>query len=239
MALKSSEKNLIGIALIVGGIALFFALGLPQWDEYSAKKNEIETLKIEKQNLENQKTVLGTQIKVLEKQVNTPLGFDVVTYTEPTKAKMIKAMLDHVINLSSQAGNLFIKLSSVEKTPQEIAQEQAAAQAQLASKQNPDKNNLLANLTSDDANTAEEPVVLPPSLNTFKYQLSVRGSYASIQKFLQLIDSQKALLALSDLTLENEQISLENTGDGQTVFDPTHPIKLTVNLLITMQNVSV
>lgn len=226
MALKESEKTLIGFALLAGGIALVFVFGLPQWDLYSQQTQQITGLKQEKEGLLTQKDALQSQISVLEQNTNIPLDLKVQTYTDQDREQMIKRLLDHIVNLSTKAGNKFISLGP---TP---ADELATPVAPPVS-QEQDESASAQNNTSGEK---EAPPVPAPLLNTFEYDLAVRGSYDTVQKFLKLVDNQKTLIEIGRIAIENELLS-EGSATRDVLLDPGRPVKLTANIRLSMQRV--
>ncbi len=218
MALKRSEKVLVGAGMIVGGLALLIGLGLPQWDAFMAANTQIGTLKDELKNLDVQKTSLNAQIALLEKNTAIPPGIEIKMYTEQNREEIIKGMLDQIVGLATGAGNKFISLKPLENV-QPILPPPAK--------------------TDDAAKSATDPNAPPapppaPLLSTFGYEMAIRGSYDHLQQFLKAMAAQKDLLEISGIVLEDEaSMTQGKSADGGT--DPGHPIRLTAKLRLALQ----
>jgi Tfp pilus assembly major pilin PilA len=245
MALKQSEKTLVGVAMIAAGIALVVGVGLPQYDAYNASNTELTTLKDEIISLESQKTTLAAQIRILEQNTDIPSDIKVKTFTADTRERAIKQMLDQAVELASGTGNVFISLSPVEVDPLTNTAEAANPEGQqgdAAAGQNqeataPDAG---ANASSGDSGESKEPPPPPaPTLSTFGYELAVRGTYDTIQKFLQAMTQQKELMEVLQVTLENEANASSGSASSSnsTLASSKAPIKLTATLRLAMQQV--
>lgn len=234
MALKKSEKLLVGGALIAGGIALFIGVGLPQWDAYTSSNTQVTDLNQQITDLGTQKETLNAQIALLEKNTDIPPGIEIKTYTPDNKEAIIKEQLDEVVGLATRAGNKFISLTPTEaepilpppKAPEKGKNGEAAA--------NPEATGTADASASGDK---KEPVMPDPILSTFGYDLAVRGTYNSIQNFLKLMDEQRALLEVSGIRLENEAGGDQTASAGDKVIDPSAPIRLTAKLRLALQPV--
>ncbi len=253
MALKQSEKTLVGVAMIAAGIALVVAVGLPQFDAYNASNTELTSLKDEITSLETQKTSLAAQIKILEKNTDIPSDIKVKTFTPDTREQMIKQMLDQAVGLASGTGNIFISLSPVEVAPFPGTAEAAAKDGQsgdAAQGENKDTANSDQSESADasagaeasgaDGESKEPPPPPAPTLSTFGYELAVRGTYDTIQKFLQKMTQQKELMEILEMTLENEATATSGSSSSSgssTLANPKSPIKLKVTLRLAMQQV--
>lgn len=251
MALKQSEKTLVGVAMIAAGIALVVTIGLPQFDAYNASNTELTSLKDEITSLETQKTTLAAQIKILEKNTDIPSDIKVKTFTLDTREQMIKQMLDQAIGLASVSGNVFISLSPVEVDPFPGTAEASAKDGQsgdAAQGENKDKANSdqseSADASADDSGSdgeSKEPPPPPaPTLSTFGYELAVRGTYDTIQKFLQKMTQQKELMEILEVTLENEATASSGSSSSSgsaSLANPKAPIKLKATLRLAMQQV--
>lgn len=234
MALKKSEKLLVGGGLIVGGIALFIGLGLPQWDAYSNSNSQVTDLNQQITDLGVQKDTLNAQIALLEKNTDIPPGIEIKTYTPDTKEATIKELLDQVVGMATQAGNKFISLTPTEAEP--ILPPAPASKDGKAKEGDAAKTTEAGAAAAADANgEKKEPVLPAPILSTFGYDLAIRGTYNSIQNFLKLMDDQKALLEISAIRLENEAASDPAAGGGDKVTDPSAPIRLTAKLRLALQ----
>lgn len=215
--MKQSEKTLIGLMLVVGGIALVALVGLPQWDAFSSNQSQVTSINDEIKALEAQKTILNAEISQLEKNSAIPQDVEVHVYTEKNRERIIKGMLDRVVNLATQAGNLFISLAPLDDkssvpVPPEPKEAKPAANAGSANE--------------------EVPTPPPPVLSQFSYELSIRGTYTSVQNFLRAMAEQKALVEIATIKLENEQ-GETRTADNHP--DPFHPIRMTATIRLALQ----
>jgi hypothetical protein len=231
MALKQNEKTLIGVALLASGIALVVLAGLPQWDLYNTQNSQVTILKTEKEALQTQKEALTLSVNTMEQNANIPLNLKIATYTDATREKMIKQLLDHVVSLSSQTGNTFISLMPTAEDDK-AASEEEAKEAEKTTATGTEGKTAGTDPTATETPklTAEEPV-----LNTFQYDLAVRGNYDTLQRFLKLVDHQGTLIAFNRLSLENELTSQAQSGKD-LLLDPTRPVKMTVNIHLALQH---
>lgn len=223
--MKKSEKTLVGLMMIVGGIALVVGVGLPQWDAFSNNSSRISTLNDEIKGLQVQKENLNATIALLEKNTAIPPGLEIRRYTDQNREEIIKSLLDGVVKLATGAGNRFISL-----TPSEVAPILAPPPPPKEGAGTKGATNTNA-AASTDPNAA--PAAPPPLLSTFGYELAIRGTYDSLQGFLRAMDSQKELLELSSITLENEA-SKSGKGPDDTA-DPHFPIRLTAKVRLALQ----
>lgn len=244
MALKQSEKTLVGIALMAGSIALFVGLGLPQWDAASASQAQIASLEEEVKNLDAQKSNLNAQIVLLQKNTDIPAGIEIRTYNDNNREQIIKEFLDNITNLATDAGNKFISLTPGEAIPiLGVGKDGEATTAKPG-----DKSATTATSTANtssattQAGTTNTPTAgdtsatlqPTPILSTFGYELAIRGTYDTIQSFLRAMDEQKSLLEISGITLENE-LGGTMTGSSSQIADPNYPIRLTARIRLALQ----
>ncbi len=244
MALKQSEKTLVGVAMIAAGIALVVAVGLPQYDAYNASNTELTTLKDEITSLEAQKTSLAAQIRILEQNTDIPSDIKVKTFTVDTREQAIKQMLDQAVELASETGNVFISLSPVEVAPFAGTAEAATGDGQEGEPAPGENKDATAPDASADASggngeSKEPPPPPAPTLSTFGYELAVRGTYDTIQKFLQAMTQQKELMEVLQVTLENEANAASGSASSSSaaLASSKAPIKLTATLRLAMQQV--
>ena len=234
MALKKSEKMMVGYGLIAGGIAIVVGLGLPQLDAFNASNGQVNDMNQQIKDLAVQKETLTAQITLLEKNTDIPPGIDIRTYTADNKEQTIKEMLDGVVGLATEAGNRFISLTPSDADPvipPPAATADKGKDAATGAAQTPAAG---ATASGDDKKDAALP---PPIMSTFGYDLAIRGTYDSIQNFLKAMDGQKELLEISGIRLENEAGNDQVNSSGERITDPSAPIRLTAKLRLAMQPV--
>jgi cytoskeletal protein RodZ len=243
MGLKRSEKMLVGLGMMAGGLALLIGVGLPQWDAYSATNTQIAALNDEIKLMDSQKTSLNAQIALLEKNTDIPPDIHIRTYTEQSKDEVIKAMLDQLVNMATDTGNKFISLSPDETAAPIVAPPPVADKAKDVKAQGNQAAQTASTPATGDAAAGQSadpnapPEVPPPILSTFGYNLSIRGTYDSLQRFLRSLDSQKELMEVSAIQIENEAGADRAGGDSGAAktSDPMHPLKLTASVRIVLQ----
>lgn len=225
MALKKSEKTLVGVALIAGAIALVVSVALPQWDAFLASSGQITTLQQEIEGMNAQKTNLNAQIALLNRNTDIPADILIRTYNESNRAQIIKELLDNVVGLATEANNKFISLvpreaEPVLPPPQKKDTKTTGAQTAAGAATDPAK--------------PEEAEVSAPILSTFGYDLAIRGTYQSVQAFLRAMDTQKELLEISSIQLENEAGNQQSSTDTDA-RDPNYPIRLIARIRLALQ----
>lgn len=236
--------------MIAAGIALVVGVGLPQYDAYNASNTELTTLKEEITSLEAQKVSLAAQIKILEQNTDIPSDIKVKTFTPATREQAIKQMLDQAVELASETGNVFISMAPVDvepytgtaEAPAKDGQEGDSSQGDNKDAANPDQGestDASADTTGADGESKEPPPPPAPTLSTFGCELAIRGTYDTIQKFLQAMSQQKELMEVLQITLENETTGASGGGSSSTtkLASPKAPIKLTATLRLAMQQV--
>jgi hypothetical protein len=240
MALKQSEKILIGAALVAGGLAIFLGLGRPQFDAYTANNTQLNTLIDELKNLQLEKDSLTGQIAILEKNTDIPLDINVKTYTDDNREVVIKQMLNQVVELATGVGNQFISLSPTEVDPLISAPAKASTTKAAPSPQAQEENPEAQTSEEPKAQTSEgEPAAAtPPMLTTFGYQLAIRGTYQTIQNFLKQMTLEREIMEITTINVVNESKANSSAGSADAVSDPGAPIKLTVTIRLAMQQVS-
>lgn len=214
MALKRSEKTLVGLMMVVGGLALLVMFGLPQFD---ALMTNIQR----KQELENQLTsatqtrdILSSSVQELRRRTTQGSEINIRKYTLQDKEKQIKEILDQVVRAAGKTGNKFISLEPVEVpplfTPPPPPTEEELKKAQ---------------------ERGEPPPEPPAKLDTFGYEFAIRGTYRTIQAFLKAMDDHTELMELHAIVLTNEAAEASVTDD----VDFEHPIRLTAKLRMVLQ----
>ncbi len=237
MALKQNEKTLVGVALLAGGIGLFVAVGMPQFDAYSTNNTQVTTLNEEITGLKTQKDNLTAQIALLERNTDIPPGVNIKTYTPENKEEVIKELLDQVVGLATGAGNKFISLKPAEVTPlvappEEQKEDDKTKAAEAKAVTDP------AAGTATTQPEGEAAALPPPLLNTFGYEMAVRGSYDTVHNFLKAMTEQKELLEISGINIAYESMASGTSGSDSKVLDPNYPIKLTATIRLALQPIS-
>jgi hypothetical protein len=241
MALKKNEKRLVGGVSIAASVAIMMLFAMPQLDAWMAGNNQVNALKEEIKNLGAQQTALQSQISLLERNTDIPAGVTIRTYTEENREQIIKFMLDQVVSLAMGAGNRFISLKPSEVDPMIApppppAKGAAGAVATTTTTQTPSSSTTtVPNTTSTSTTPGSTDASAPtPVLTTFGYDLAVRGSYDTLQRFLRIIGQQKELMEIVSMTIDNEAAAEKGGGTTKAV-DPNHPLKLTAHLRLAMQ----
>ena len=229
--------------MAVAGIAVVFAAGLPQWDATSANISKASSLKDELKSSETQQESLKLQISMLEKNIDIPSDIEIKTFNDNNEEQATKELLDHVVNLATTGGNKFISLSPAEVAPfwtpppppktqdpnAPAAPTDAAASAAPAA-------SATDTPAATDPNAAAAAASSAASLLVTKgYDLTIRGTYTSLQSFLRAMDKQRMIFDMSNFDLESESSS--TTADaGSTVSDPDFPLRLKVTLRLALQH---
>jgi septal ring-binding cell division protein DamX len=245
MALKKSEKNLVGIASIAVGGAIIMMVAMPQWDGWNASNNQVNSLKEEIKNLATQQSSLEGQVAILRQHTDVPSNITIRTYNEENREQIIKSLLDHVVNLAVSAGNRFISLKPSDAAPMIAPPPKTGAVATTPASTSTTTTTSTTSTTpaaattttttstTATANAEAAAAVAPPPLTTFGYDLSVRGSYDTLQRFLRVMGQQKELLEIVSLTLDNEAVHGKPGSNGAP--DPNRPLKLTAHLRLAIQ----
>lgn len=245
--MQQKEKSLIGIVMIIGGIGLVAGVGLPQWDAYSAHTTEIATLNADiKTNTDNRDN-LKTQITLLENKTDVPEGIVIESFTETTREAVIKKILDQIVGISSDTKNKFISL-----LPKEVDPIVSTAKPPEGSVPTPGGVNNIASsgvstntttgsttMNTDGSTDGKASAPPPPLLSTFGYEISIRGTYDTIQQFLKAIAAQKTMMEINSITLANESDNDVNSGSnsGTGISNPAYPIRLTAKFRLALQQV--
>jgi len=228
--MKKSEKVLIGLAMLVGAVALFVMIGMPQLDAVNANQSQLSSLNEDIKNFDAQKVNLTNEINVLEKNSNLPSDVTVLTYTPQNRALLLKGMMDKVVMTATRTGNIFISLAPVDMP--------SPAAAASTSSSTLDSKTIAPQLAPADKNTAG--IAPPPAselLDQFQYTFVVRGSYSSIQQFLSAMAEEKSLIHIQGIKMENEYMPGLGTSSStpSDSGDPLHPIKLTSLVVLSLQ----
>lgn len=245
MALKQREKMLVGLMMIAGGIGLLVGVALPKFDEFNNFNSQVASLNDEIKNLNVEKTSLDARIALLEKNTAPPpLGVEIRTFTPDNKDEIIKGMLDVVVNMATGAGNKFISLLPLAAdasaglpapTPATTTNAPAGTtNTPAAGTTNAPPTGTTATGTTDP--NAPPPPPPPPLFEPFQYELSVRGTYDTLQAFLRSLQDQKELMEISSVSLVNEANgSPQGGGSTGNLANPAYPLKLTAKVTILLQ----
>lgn len=239
MPLKKSEKQLLGIMMLVGAGAIFMFFGLPAWDTLSKNWTKKDELNGQLKNFTVQEQALTGAIKRLEKQLALPNDVTVRKYTDATLQQNVKDILNRVIEFADNANNTVAYLKPWVEVPSILPPppppDPAAAQTAGAT------------TTPTDPNTPPAPPP-PPPLTTVGYELAIRGTFASVQEFLTAMDAQKEMVEIYSLQLINESGPARGAGDASSgggasagqdaILDPAKPIKLIAKLRLVLEPVT-
>ncbi len=226
------EKILIGGVLLLGSI---FGIGLymiwPAIGSIQSNIGKIAAKEAEVAQMEVQITALNNDIKSYEKLQELPKGLKVRAFKPDTLQANIKGMVDQVVTLSTLSGNELISLEPFD-APEPLAPPPKAEDASDKSGKTPPKK--AAKGEAQELEVAEE--VTPPILETFGYQLTVRGSYDNIMGFIASMNSHNELVEIQDIKLENEGGEDRGTEiqPGKT-GNPFKPIMMTSKLVLFLQ----
>jgi hypothetical protein len=213
---------------------------MPQWDSWNASNNQVNALKEEIKNFTAQQDSLKAQVALLRQHTDVPLGVTIRTYNEGNREQIIKALLDHVVNLAMGAGNRFISLKPSDAAPMIPPPAPSASAAKTTTTTTTSTTTAASATTSTststtDANAEAEAAVAPPPLTTFGYDMAIRGSYDTLQRFLRIMGQQKELLEIVSLTLDNEAVKGKAASSSAGIPDPSRPLKLTAHLRLAIQ----
>jgi len=254
--MKSTEKQLVGVAILAAGIYVVFSFGLPQWDAFSTNNAKSATLQSDLKAAQSEKDSLALQISLLEKNIDIPAGIQVKTFTNDTEEQAAKELLDHVVNLATHSGNKFVSLSPAKVDPF-LVPKPAAKPANGTDPSAPPlatPTDAAAAVTPAPADGApsfapgseeEKAAALAkaqdslPSLVTKGYELTVRGTYSSLQAFLRAMDAQSMVMDMMSFDLENEAAGVNDgaAAAGTTTMDPNFPLRLKVTLRLALQRI--
>jgi hypothetical protein len=238
--MKSSEKKLVGIAMIAGGIALVFGLGLPQMDAFNANTTKSASLKADLEAAQADKLNLNLQIAMLEKNIAIPRNIQIKTFSSDNEEEAAKELLDHVVNLATDSGNKFVGLSPAKvdpflTPPKPKANSTATGAPASPTPAPPPANATATTATSPDSTQDASAQASLPLLITKGYELTIRGSYASLQAFLHAMDQQLMVMDMLNFDLENEMADATTGGAAAGDSDPSLPLRLKVTLRLALQ----
>jgi hypothetical protein len=249
--MKSSEKKLVGLAILAAGIFVVFSFGLPQWDTFTSNNSKSASLQSDLKATETERDNLNLQISLLQKNIDIPTDIQVKTFTNGSEEQAAKELLDHVVNLATGAGNKFVSLGPVvvepflapPKPPE--TNPNAPADTATTPTEPPADLNAAAQTTptpgSEDekaAALAKAEASLPPLL-TKGYDLTIRGTYGTLQSFLRAMDQEKMVMDMLSFDLQNEAASGSTPGAAASDknSDPNYPLRLKITLRLALQRV--
>ncbi len=262
--MKRSEKMLIGGGMILVGLGILGMFGSEQWNNFSNNTIQADTLNKEIQSMTQQQEGLQRSIENLKKGVDLPQNITIREYTPETRDAIIKAVVDQVVGKATASGNTLISLTPVTvdpfipadvpetPDPNAPADPNAApadgstppAEGGEAAAPNPDAVDPASTGAPVIAIGEQAPAGPPkPALETFGYELAIRGTYDSLQSFLRSLASNKELMEVLNIRIENETgvsrvMPDKSTGTGDVALDPSRPIKLTATIRLVMQSAS-
>ncbi len=235
MALKKREKILIGVMLLAGGIFTLAYFAWPQWEAVSTNQTKLSDTKTATEGLLTQKQALQTEVDRLKKEKNLPLDVVIRRYTPTTRQAVVKEILDEVVNYAAESNNKLISLEPYNATPIVTAsQEEEDAKNDKEKSKNKSKKGSSSSKNSED--NPDEPK--PSPLTVVGYEMSIRGTYDSIQNFLARMEDHKDLIEVSSIDLLNEAgpARKSTTKTPKAILDPSRPIRLNAKLRLILQS---
>lgn len=249
MALKKSEKQLVGVMLFIVAGASVFMMGMPNFaglQQAWAKKTELET---NLKNLATTETSLQAEIASLKQQMQLPNDITLRKHTPENLQANVKSILDKVLDMAAMDNNTIISLAPWKDVPPILPPPPAPPQGTAA----PAAANAAApaaGTTPADPN-APPPPPPPPPLTVVGYDLAIRGTFGSVQAFLKDMDKQKELVEISNIQIVNEHgpdrgAAADQDASSQTeqknspgpLLDPDRPIKLFMKLRLVLEPAS-
>jgi hypothetical protein len=258
MAMTKKEQVLVGATLVVGGlVGIGMLLVMPQVDAITLGWSNIEQQKKQLEQLNVQKSSLESHIAQYQQEKKIPTDIILRTYKPDNVAAVMKEMVGTIVSQATKNGTMLISLIPVDlntpfgesnsggSTPAPtaptpvtpVASSAAAPATTEAPAANPVQaaaNAVGSAVTGSSASTAPvAPQPLRPGLQTYGYDLVVRGNYQSIQGFLASLNKHKELIEVSNILIENEAGSERQDTDG-IKSDLLRPIKLTTRLKLIL-----
>jgi hypothetical protein len=225
--MKSGEKMIgliVGVAAVwLGGI---FFLVMPRWKELSASWDSVKALKSEQETLKAQETSLTQKISAYGAREFIPKGIQLRPYSLDSFDKSLKIVLDTLVEIALEQGNLFISLEpdkegdstpSVEPSSQNTATPAAPATAEAPNSPPP------------------APPPIQAQLKSFGYKMSVRGSYDEVIGFLNALSKLREVMAVRQIVLINEAAPAATGAASSDAFvNPLKPLRLDTFIQIYM-----
>jgi outer membrane murein-binding lipoprotein Lpp len=240
MAKTVNNNAMLGLLLVglgLGGIGGLMVV--PEISAMTTNQQKIEHLDTEVKALEAQQASLNQNIQRYEQENRIPKDLIIRTYEEATKAQVLKEMLDKIVGIASNSGNVFISLE-----PYETGDPVPAAPAATA----PTNGTATTANATPAANGTATPAAAPgtpeaapaappqPQLMTYGYTMALRGSYDDVLRFLGSLNSHNELIEVSSIKVENEagpQRQGSSSANAE-LLDPTKPIKLTAKVKLIL-----
>jgi hypothetical protein len=254
MAMTKKEQMLVGATLAVGGlVGIGMMLVMPQVDAITLGWSNIEQQKKQLEQLDMQKSSLESHIAQYQQEKKIPTDIILRTYKPDNVAAVMKEMVGTIVSRATQNGTVLISLIPVDlntpfgepnsggSNPAPTAPTPvtpAASSAETPAKtEAPAANPVQAAANAVTGNSASTAPVAPqplrPGLQTYGYDLVVRGNYQSVQGFLASLNKHKELIEVSNILIENEAGTERQDTDG-IKSDLLRPIKLTTRLKLIL-----
>ena len=147
----------------------------------------------------------------LKKLKELPDNITVRQFEPDTFQQKVKSMLDSIVNLSTLNGNDLIALSPWQAPGIPVPPPKLDKEGNPIPEEHP-----------------------KPKLETFGYELVVRGDYRSIIGFIASLNDHGELIEITDVKLENEAGENRSTTTSEAL-NPFKPIKLTTRLVLFLQ----
>lgn len=256
---SSREKNMIGIGLLVAAGVVVYFFALPEFSKIQASQNQQQQLDTQITGMNAQKAVLESELANLRmtgvKNANGAIGSTAVirTVTPAEQDAAVKEILDNIIKQATGNGNKLIELKpddSIEEATMNMEQVKNAAIGKLNSDPTletftDEEKRALAtadpsSLTDEQKegyNLAVEYVNKNPRPFEARYVIAFRGTFPSLEAFLDGVMHLDDVVELRDINLVNEA-GADRSGtdpaiqEESALFDPAKPIRLTSNISI-------
>ena len=258
MALAKREKNLIGIVIIVLAIAVGLLIGEPQFKQLQNNLSQKQQIETELQGLGLQKNALNSELQSLRASTGlTSMGLSDVTFRKVSfseKEAVVKDILDMLIQKATANSNKLIELKPDENfgfnngsMPQIDLQSvlnKLSSDPEMTTFTDEEKRIFAKaptdNLTDEQITaqlSAQEYVRNNPQPYEEAYQIAVRGTFLSLQSFLEDLQAMEDIVAFRDIKLINEsgadRSGIEPGVEGEDVlYDPAMPIRLLTHFTI-------
>ena len=188
MALKHREKLLVGVMLIGLSLYLLIVVGLGQFNQLTTNLKTIDESKEKTELLISQKAKLQAEVVELKNLSLLPPGIKIMTYANQNQEVRVKELLDTVVNMATENNNKLVRLTPTSVPP--LVQPVAPS----------------TNKKKNKKKGKEEPEAPKPVINAHVagYEIAIRGTYASIDAFLQAMDKYEYVVEFFDTAILNE-----------------------------------